>query len=103
MITWMLGWMLDGSWIDFYSILGPFWEASWHQVGTKIKKMKGPRGHQKVYTKQGPRRAAGGTHPGGGAGPLVLRTRHPEGPGRQALDSLQALAPQGRVADIFVE
>ena len=38
MIRWMLGWMLDGSWIDFSSILGPLWEASWHQVGTKITK-----------------------------------------------------------------
>ena len=37
MIRWMLGWMLDGSWIDFLSILGPFWEASWHQVGTKLE------------------------------------------------------------------
>jgi len=33
----MLGWMLDGSWIDFWWILGPSWEASWHQVATKIQ------------------------------------------------------------------
>ena len=32
----MLGWMLDGSWIDFWWILGPSWEASWGQVGSKI-------------------------------------------------------------------
>ena len=37
MTRWMLGWMLDGSWIDFLSILGPFWEASWCQVGTKLE------------------------------------------------------------------
>ena len=43
MIRWMLGWMLDGSWIDFWWILGPFWEASWHQVAPKSKK----RGYQK--------------------------------------------------------
>ena len=48
MITWMLGWMLDGSWIDFYSILGPFWEASWHQNGTKIQKNRVPKRCQKM-------------------------------------------------------
>ena len=48
MIRWMLGWVLDGSWIDFWWILGPFWEASWHQNGTKIKKKWVPRGSQKI-------------------------------------------------------
>ena len=41
-----------------------------------------------------------GSRAGERGGPLVLRTLHPEGPEGQALDSLQALAPQGRVADI---
>ena len=36
MIRWMLGWILDGSWIDFLLILGPSWEVSWGQVGTKM-------------------------------------------------------------------
>ena len=52
---------------------------------------------------QGPQGAAvglGWTQLGGWGAPLVLRTLHPEGPEGQALDSLQALAPQGRVADI---
>ena len=39
---------------------------------------------------------------GGGGAPLVLRTLHPEGPEGPALGSLQALAPQGCVADIYV-
>ena len=52
MIRWMLGWMLDGSWIDFSSILGPFWEASWHQVGTKIKKKRVPKRGQKMSGKK---------------------------------------------------
>ena len=65
----MLGWMLDGSWIDFWWILGPSWEASWHQVGTKIQKMRVPRGGQKMSGKevmQETRVAAGGKRPGGG-------------------------------------
>ena len=52
MIRWMLGWILDGSWIDFWWILGPSWEASWHQVGTKIQKMRVPRGGQKMSGKK---------------------------------------------------
>ena len=52
MIRWMLGWMLDGSWIDFFSILGSFWEASWHQVGTKIQKKRVPKRYQKMNGKK---------------------------------------------------
>ena len=52
MIRWMLGWMLDGSWIDFLLILGPFWEASWHQVGTKIQKKRIPKRYQKMRGKK---------------------------------------------------
>ena len=60
MIRWMLGWMLDGSWIDFLSILGPFWEASWHQVGTKIQKKRVPKRCQKMNGKKLMRVSAGG-------------------------------------------
>ena len=38
MTRWKLGWILDGSWVDFWWILGPSWEVSWGQVGTKIRK-----------------------------------------------------------------
>ena len=31
-----LGWILDGSWVDFWWILSPSWEVSWGQVGIKI-------------------------------------------------------------------
>ena len=48
MIRWMLGWMLDGSWIDCWWIWGPSWEASWHQVGTKIQKERVPKRCQKM-------------------------------------------------------
>ena len=72
MIRWMLGWMLDGSWIDFSSILGPFWEASWHQVGTKIQKKRVPKRCQKMNGKKshakGAKRA-GGNEDGMGGGP----------------------------------
>ena len=37
------GSILDGSWIDFWLILGPSWGPSWGQVGTKIRKMKVPK------------------------------------------------------------
>ena len=39
MTRWMMGWVLDGSWADFWWILGPCWEVRWGQVGTKIQKM----------------------------------------------------------------
>ena len=65
MIRWMLGWMLDGSWIDFLTILGPFWEASWHQVGTKIQKKRVPKRCQKMSGKKLMRVSARG---GGGEG-----------------------------------
>ena len=48
MIRWMLGWVLDASWIDFWWILGPFWEASWHQNGTKIQKNGAPKRCRKM-------------------------------------------------------
>ena len=69
MIRWMLGWMLDGSWIDFYSILGPFWEASGHQVGTKIQKKRVPKRCQKMSGKKLMRLSQVRTG-GGGSGPL---------------------------------
>ena len=31
-----MGWILDGSWIDFGWILGGFWEPSWSQNQSKI-------------------------------------------------------------------
>ena len=43
MTGWMLGWILDGSWIDVWWILRPSWEVSWGQVGNKIQ--------QKLHTK----------------------------------------------------
>ena len=55
----MLGWILEGSWIDFLTILGPFWEASWHQVGTKIKKKRVPKRYQKMSGKKGLRENRG--------------------------------------------
>ena len=54
-----LGWMLDGSWIDFWWIFGPSWGAKWVQVGTQIGKIASPRGHQKRCTKQGTQVDAG--------------------------------------------
>ena len=47
-----VGMDVGSSWIDFLSILGPFWEASWHQVGTKIKKKRVPRRVQKMSGKK---------------------------------------------------
>mgnify|MGYP003320390102 CR=1 FL=1 len=44
----MLGWILDGSWIDFWWILGPSWEVSWGQVGIKIRENGVPRRCQKI-------------------------------------------------------
>ena len=55
-----LGWMLEGSWIDFLSILGPFWGASWHQVDTKIQKKRVPKRCQKMSGKKLTRVSAGG-------------------------------------------
>ena len=43
--------ILDGSWVDFGKILGPSWEASWGQVGTKIRKMRVQRRCQKICRK----------------------------------------------------
>ena len=48
MTGWMLGWILDGSWIDFWWILGPSWEVSWGQVGTKIQENGIPKRCQKI-------------------------------------------------------
>ena len=50
MTGWMLGWVLDGSWVDFWLVLGPSWEVSWGQVGTKIQKKEVPRRCQKIIT-----------------------------------------------------
>ena len=50
MTRWMLGWILDGSWIDFWWILGPSWEVSWGQVGTKIRQHGAARRCQKIIT-----------------------------------------------------
>ena len=41
MTRWMLGWIFDGFWIDFWCILGPSWEVSWAQVGTKMVPKRG--------------------------------------------------------------
>ena len=88
----MLGWMLDGSWIDFWWILGPSWEASWHQVGTNIQKMMVPRRGQKMSAKKVTQVYAGVNRPGGA--PLrVLRTHTQR---ESFLDTLQALAPKAR-------
>ena len=38
MTRWMLGWILNSSWMDFGWILGGFWEGLGHQVGPKINK-----------------------------------------------------------------
>ena len=48
MTRWMLGWILDGSWVDFWWILGPSWEVSWGQVGIKIRYIGIPRRCQKI-------------------------------------------------------
>ena len=53
-----LGWILDGSWIDFWSILGPSWGPSWGQVGTKIRKNGVPNRCRKIIKKQVTRGAA---------------------------------------------
>ena len=99
MIRWMLGWILDGSWIDFWWILGPSWEASWHQVDTKIQKIRVPRGGQKMDGKKVMQVSAGAT--GGkrcrGGGPLrVLRTQTQRDQRDKPWGTLQALAPKAR-------
>ena len=43
-----MGWILDGSWIGFWCILGPSWEVSWGQVGTEIRENGIPRRCQKI-------------------------------------------------------
>ena len=45
-------WILDGSGLDFLSMLEPFWEACWHQVGTKIQKKRLPKRCQKMSGKK---------------------------------------------------
>ena len=47
-----VGRLLDRFLDDFYSILGPFWEARWHQVGTKIQKKRVPKQGQKMSGKK---------------------------------------------------
>ena len=76
------------------SKLGPKSEKLHHQEDTKKDAQNKGRG--------GPRGDAVARRLGGGGAPLVLRTLHPEGPEGQALGSLQALAPQGCVADIYI-
>ena len=46
--TCKLGWILDRSWIDFWSIWGPSWGSSWGQVGTKIGGNGVPKRCQKI-------------------------------------------------------
>ena len=55
MTRWMLGWILDGSWDDFWWILGPSWEVSWGQVGTKIQENGIPKRCQKIIKNLEPR------------------------------------------------
>ena len=57
--TCKLGWILDRSWIDFWSILGPSWGPSWGQVGTKIRKNGVPNRCRKIIKKQVMQGAAG--------------------------------------------
>ena len=40
--------IMDGSWIDFWSILSSSWGSSWDQVGTQIRKIGVPRRGQKI-------------------------------------------------------
>ena len=68
MTRWMLGWVLDGSWIEFWKILGPSWEVSWDQVGTKIGENGLPRRCQKLITNLKP--------PGSAAVPRGSREGH---------------------------
>ena len=56
-----LGWILDRSWIDFQSILGPSWGSSWAQVGTKIGINGVPRRCQKIIKNLEPQGYASGT------------------------------------------
>ena len=60
MTRWMLGWILDRSWIDFWWILGPSWGSSWSQVGTKIGEKGVPRRCQKIIKNLEPRVDASG-------------------------------------------
>ena len=49
---------MESSWAEFGWILGPSWEASWIQVGTKIGKIGVPRRCQKIIKILGTRGAA---------------------------------------------
>ena len=42
MIRWMLGWVLDGSWVDF----GGFWDQVGRQVGAKLAPKSDKIGYQ---------------------------------------------------------
>ena len=103
MIRWMLGWMLDGSWTNFLSILELFWEASWHQVGTKIKKNRVPKRCQQMSGKKVMQTIQRKLERGGG--PLrVLRTPT-QRVLRTQLDSFQALCTtrvRGRYTYIYI-
>ena len=55
MTRWMLGWVLDGSWVDFWWVLGPSWEVSWGQVGTKIRQNGVPKRCEKINKNLKPR------------------------------------------------
>ena len=81
------GSILDGSWTDFSSILGPSWGASWGQVGTKIWKMGAPRRCQQTYTKMMLKKSCrvarwcavvcGVVQPGGGSVPTINQSNSP--------------------------
>ena len=52
MTGWMLGWILEGSWMDFERILGGFWEAFGSQDGSKIIKKSNTKHNRKNNPKK---------------------------------------------------
>ena len=47
-----VGMEFEGSWIDFFKILGPSWEVNSDQDGTKIRKNEIPKRYQKKMLKK---------------------------------------------------
>ena len=78
-LRYMLGWILDGSWIDFGSILGGFWGPSWTQNLSKIDTKSIWKGDRIFDRKWG-----GAVHPG-------LR----KSPGMGSLKINQSRSPRG--------